>query len=126
MRQEEKRQRAEQSGGAAKPSRKQAVGKQERLPDGAKFEVVYDSGKTQWTGTLTVGGNVFSGSAGALFTLLNRLDRQYRLYARGTAPGNPRIGRRESRSRATTRRVALRRVAALLLSFNLTACGWRT
>jgi hypothetical protein len=78
-RKEEKRQLAEQSGEGTRSSKKQEFGKQERLPDGAKFEVVYDSGKTQWSGTLTVGGKVFSGSAGALFTLLNRLDRQFRL-----------------------------------------------
>jgi hypothetical protein len=72
VRQEEKQQRA------ARSAKKHAAGKQDRLPDGAKFEVVYDAGKTQWTGTLTVSGKVFSGSAGALFTLLNRLDRHFR------------------------------------------------
>jgi len=50
----------------------------ERLPDGAKFEVVYDTTRTQWSGTLTIGESVFTGSAGDVFKLLNRLDRQYR------------------------------------------------
>lgn len=49
-----------------------------RLPDGAKFEVTYDAARTQWTGTLTIGEKVFTGSAGGVFKLLNRLDRQYR------------------------------------------------
>ena len=50
----------------------------DRLPDGAKFEVVYDAARTQWSGTLTIGEKVFTGSAGGVFKLLNRLDRQYR------------------------------------------------
>ena len=49
-----------------------------RLPDGAKYDVVYNAAQTQWTGTLTVGDKTFSGSAGGLFTLLSKLDRQYR------------------------------------------------
>ena len=57
-----------------------------RLPDGAKFEVVYDAAQTQWTGTLTIGEKVFTGSAGGLFKLLNRLDRQYR---QGLPPASP-------------------------------------
>jgi hypothetical protein len=48
------------------------------LPDGSKFEVVYDANETRWNGTLTVGDKVFTGSAGNLFKLLNRLDQQYR------------------------------------------------
>ena len=33
------------------------------LPDGSKFEVVYDAARTQWSGTLTIGDKVFTGSA---------------------------------------------------------------
>lgn len=51
----------------------------ERLPDGAKFEVLYDASQTRWTGKLTIGEKVFTDSAGGVFKLLNRLDRQYRL-----------------------------------------------
>ena len=62
----------------------------ERLPDGAKFEVVYDATRTQWTGTLTIGENVFTGSAGGVFKLLNRLDRQYReSLPPGSSQGEP-------------------------------------
>lgn len=60
------------------PQKKPAGGGTERLPDGAKFDVVYDSKQTQWTGTLTIGKKVFTGSAGGVFKLLSRLDRQYR------------------------------------------------
>lgn len=49
-----------------------------RLPDGAKFDVSYDAGKTQWAGTLTIGDQVFTATAGGVFKLLERLDRQYR------------------------------------------------
>jgi hypothetical protein len=77
-RQEEKQRRAAEAGAATRASKKQSAVKQERLPDGAKFEVVFNAEKTQWTGSLTIGASVFSGSAGALFTLLGRLDRQYR------------------------------------------------
>jgi hypothetical protein len=49
-----------------------------RLPAGAKFAVAYDATMTRWTGTLTIGEQVFTGSAGGVFKLLNQLDRQYR------------------------------------------------
>lgn len=57
-----------------------------RLPDGAKFEVAYNAADEQWTGSLTVAGQAFTGSAGALFTLLNRLDRKYRQSLPPTPP----------------------------------------
>jgi hypothetical protein len=50
----------------------------ERLPDGSRFEAVYDASRTQWHGTLTVGAAVFKDTAGAIFKLLGRLDKQYR------------------------------------------------
>ena len=78
MRKEEKKQRAEEAKAAQPQQEKQAGHLPERLPNGAKFEVVYDATRTQWTGTLTIGEQVFTGSAGGVFKLLNRLDRQYR------------------------------------------------
>jgi hypothetical protein len=55
----------------------------DRLPDGSRFEVVYDAAMSQWKGTLTVpspGGApiTFSGARSALFKLLAKLDEQYR------------------------------------------------
>src|SRR5207248_4405792 len=49
-----------------------------RLPDGSQFEVRYDAGKEQWSGTLTVptpqGAPLsFSGSGSGLFPLLASL-----------------------------------------------------
>jgi hypothetical protein len=75
VRKEERQKRAAES--QQSPKRK-TMGGTGRLPDGAKFEVVYDATRTQWTGTLTIGDKVFTGSAGGVFKLLNRLDRQYR------------------------------------------------
>jgi hypothetical protein len=60
-----------------------------RLPDGAKFEVAYDASWTRWTGTLTIGERVFTGSGGGVFKLLNRLDQQYRESVAPAAPQNP-------------------------------------
>lgn len=79
MRKAEKAQRAEEAVKASRAQQaKPVVHYAERLPDGAKFEVVYDASRTQWSGTLTIGEKVFTGSAGGVFKLLNRLDRQYR------------------------------------------------
>jgi hypothetical protein len=61
----------------------------ERLPDGAKFEVVYDAARTQWTGTLTIGDKVFTGAASGVFKLLNQLDRQYRESLPSALPQTP-------------------------------------
>jgi hypothetical protein len=76
----EKQQRvaAQAAAAAERPGKQPARAVQERLPDGSRFEVVYDATRAQWAGTLTIGGTVFSSSASALFTLLTRLDRQYR------------------------------------------------
>jgi hypothetical protein len=89
VKQLEKQQRAEAAALAAKQPKKPPAAKQERLPDGAKFEVVYDATRTLWTGSLTIGETVFSGTAGALFTLLNRLDRQFRQTLPGPAAEPP-------------------------------------
>jgi hypothetical protein len=75
VRQAERHQRAAEAARAPKKSAGNDMG---RLPDGSKFEVVYDAARTQWTGTLTIGERIFTGSAGGVFKLLNRLDRQYR------------------------------------------------
>ena len=72
----EKQQRV--AAAAERPGKQPAREVRERLPDGSRFEVVYDATRAQWVGTLTIGGTAFSGSASALFTLLTRLDRQYR------------------------------------------------
>lgn len=54
-----------------------------RLPDGSRFEVVYDAAREQWSGTLTVptpegAPAVFTGSGSGLFPLLSSLDKKYR------------------------------------------------
>ncbi len=78
QRKAEKKQRAEEAAKARSQQQPRVVHQHERLPNGAKFEVVYDASRTQWTGTLTIGEKAFTGSAGGVFKLLNRLDRQYR------------------------------------------------
>lgn len=81
VRQAQKQQRAAAATQATpppNPQKKQAEVRPERLPDGSKFAVVYDATGMQWTGTLTIGTSVFTGSAGGLFKLLNLLDLQYR------------------------------------------------
>jgi len=83
----EKKQRAEEAAKVARPPQeKPAVEQAERLPDGSKYDEVYDATKMQWTGTLTVGGQVFTGSAGGVFKLLGALDRQYRQSLQPAAP----------------------------------------
>jgi hypothetical protein len=94
----EQKQRQEQEAAARRRSEKEKVQEAEgarrsgkapgppsdRLPDGSQFEVRYDAGKVQWSGSLTVptaeGGAslTFTGSASALFALLRRLDKLYR------------------------------------------------
>lgn len=74
----EAQQRAEEAARVTQLQKKKTSHQAGRLPDGAKFEVTYDAAKVKWNGTLTIGDQVFTGSFGALFTLLNRLDQQYR------------------------------------------------
>ena len=75
-RKEEKRRRAEAA--ATETAKRPVADAPARLPDGAKFEVVYSAARMEWTGTLTIGAAVFAASASAVFKLLNRLDGQYR------------------------------------------------
>jgi hypothetical protein len=57
-----------------------------RLPHGATFHVVYDAEAVKWTGTLTIPAprsgifkeSVVSADDGAVFGLLQRLDRKFR------------------------------------------------
>jgi hypothetical protein len=64
-----------------KPTRKEvrAAMEKSRLPDGSRFNVVYDATAARWSGTLTVGGQVFESDAGGVFKLLVKLDTKYRL-----------------------------------------------
>ncbi len=55
-----------------------------RLPHGARFEVEYDGEAHCWRGFLMLtlaGRKMFSGSAGGVFSLLQKLDTQYRAWA---------------------------------------------
>jgi hypothetical protein len=78
VRREEKQQRAAAAAQAAPPPKLHIKPPSGRLPDGSKFELAYDASETRWNGTLTTEEKVFTGSAGNLFKLLNRLDQQYR------------------------------------------------
>ena len=56
-----------------------------RLPDGSHVEAVYDAGRREWQGSLSVPGNgagevdrCFTGRGSGLFTLLQDLDTKYR------------------------------------------------
>jgi hypothetical protein len=68
-------------------SRDVAYPRHGRLPDGARFEVSYDAAWERWSGTLTVGGQTFTGEAPAVFRLLSSLDRQYRKALAARAAG---------------------------------------
>ncbi len=62
---------------------KQEAQVKDRLPHGARFDVIYDAQAERWTGTLTVptaGAEpaVFTASAGGVFRLLRELDRVFR------------------------------------------------
>ena len=89
VRHAEKQRRAEEAANAVRSQKKPVDDSAGRLPDGSKFEVVYDATRTQWTGTLTIGEKVFTGSASGVFNLLNRLDRQYRESLPPALPQNP-------------------------------------
>jgi hypothetical protein len=79
VRRAEKEQRAKEAAAAGPSPRKKPFGEATaRLPDGAKFEVVYEATQTRWTGTLTIGDKVFTDSASGVFHLLRKLDRKYR------------------------------------------------
>jgi hypothetical protein len=87
LRKAQKLERAEKA--AMSPAPKKLPANQERLPDGSKFEAVYDATRTQWVGTLTVGAAVFKDSAGGVFKLLTRLDEQYRKSLPAGSPESP-------------------------------------
>jgi hypothetical protein len=63
---------------------RQAQVNQCRLPNGSAFASDYDGEKMVWSGRLTVpndgGVKVFEESAGAVLTLMFRLDKQYRTF----------------------------------------------
>jgi hypothetical protein len=68
---------------AQQPPRQAPLPQGGRLPDGSRFEVLYDAAKEQWSGSLTVPATegaptTFTGSGSALFPLLTSLDKQYR------------------------------------------------
>lgn len=90
VRRAEKRRRAEETAQALGFRKKKPAGDATgRLPNDSKFEVVYDATRLQWTGTLTIGEQVFTGSGGGVFNLLTRLDRQYRQSLPPALPQNP-------------------------------------
>ena len=65
-----------------------SAGPQERLPHGSRFDVAYDAGKGEWSGTLAVPGLApVAASASAVFKLLRRLDDLYR-QATADKPGD--------------------------------------
>lgn len=78
-----------------KPPQKDGTGKPkqgwitfERLPDGSRFDVVYDSKTQTWSGTLTVPGhNPFSSSKSAVHKLITHLDQKYRRSIQPPKPG---------------------------------------
>jgi hypothetical protein len=52
---------------------------EQRLPDGSRFNVVWDFAAVLWRGTLTLtDGTVFEGEASGVFRLLKNLDAMYR------------------------------------------------
>jgi hypothetical protein len=62
-------------------------GPENRLPDGARFDVAFDAAKGEWSGTLAVPGLApLTASASGVFELLSVLDGMYRASpARGGA-----------------------------------------
>jgi hypothetical protein len=54
-----------------------------RLPDGATFGTHYDAARVRWTGKLEIPGvPMFEADASGVFTLLEKLDKQYRAWAK--------------------------------------------
>src|SRR5262249_60400190 len=51
----EKQQRVEAAAAAERPQKPPARDIRERLPDGSRFEMVYDATRAQWLGTLSLG-----------------------------------------------------------------------
>lgn len=63
---------------AAAPKRRHHRTSKSRLPDGAQFVVTYNAAFQSWGGHLLIGDKRFVAQAGGVFTLLARLDDQYR------------------------------------------------
>ena len=84
--------RQEQEAEPQQPRRQVASAKHERLPDGAKFEAVYNAQLAQWAGSLTVEGETFTARAPALDTLTDKLDRRYQQRLREKSARKPRGG----------------------------------
>lgn len=68
----ERRTKSERVGQSLKP----------RLPDGSRFNAIYDAVKVQWTGSLIINGVSFERSASSLHKLLHKLDDMYRAAAK--------------------------------------------
>lgn len=65
-----------------------------RLPDKSVFLVAYDAATGTWSGKLSMPGSggdarEFRGQAGGVFTLLAKLDAQYRSAEKADAEGRP-------------------------------------
>lgn len=61
----------------------------ERLPDGSKYETVYDAKNQCWHGTLTIPGhNPFTSSKSAVHKLITHLDQKYRRSIQPKPPGD--------------------------------------
>lgn len=73
-----RRNRNRQKQGEPGQSPKKLLDQPGRLPHGAHFDVTYDAEKMEWSGTLTVNGQVFEGSVSGVMTLLRTLDGQFR------------------------------------------------
>jgi hypothetical protein len=80
--QEAAQQRRQEKAKAKQKNPESAPGKQrqlpQRLPDGARFDLVYDAAKEEWSGTLVIGSDTFTAAASGVFKLLTRLDQLYR------------------------------------------------
>ena len=76
----------------------QPAPEKERLPHGSRFDVAYDAGKEEWSGTLAVPGLApIAASASAVFKLQRRLDDLYRAAAAEKPDGGGDANRDEGR-----------------------------
>jgi hypothetical protein len=86
---EKKQQEEQQAAQLRRQERQRGRVLRERLPDQARFEVVYDAASESWSGTLTIGTTTFTDTASGVFRLLEQLDRQYRDFQAGTLVLSP-------------------------------------
>src|SRR5205823_1696345 len=84
-----RQEKAEAQGQKPQPTPRQPKPPPQRLPDGARFNVVYDAAKQEWSGTLTIGADVFTASASGVFKLLTHLDRLYHDQVQPSAQEEP-------------------------------------